>query len=314
MLKKPKKSPNRKVAPRQGLQYWLAQYAKIQKEILVVYHPTNDSRWERAPYLGEGYNAHVPYNHRSILESEVVIEFDGATPEENRRLADKVSERLSKDGFAWSKWTSGNKSTHLHTFVVVGSAADKQLIKRVFTRYYTRDLGVLPDLQLCAPNHLIRAEYGVHEKTGRVKQLISTSGEYPTPTVIPDAVWEIYRSEVRARLGRQVVRNSGTLKEHKGFKYLLTTHEFQRVGDGHERALFLLIHTLKHEYVDRKNELVKFLQDWYKYSGGVTLSPEQIRAKVVYGLSKSYSPGVEYLERLLEELNLEHLKEKEEKQ
>jgi len=96
----------------------------------------------------------------------------------------------------------------------------------------------------------------------------------------------------------------------KGFKFLLNPEDFRVVEDGRERVLFMLIHVLKEGYKE-KEDLVRFLWDWYKYSGGFKLSEGDVRRKVVYHWNRTYFLTERFLNELLEELGLEKFIRKE---
>lgn len=289
---------------------YLMKYYKLQDKILLVYRSSLHSTWrDRCFYLDEKYNPNTPYNHRSVLNNEVIIEYDNDDPEENKRLIKEVAKRLDKDGMKYSLWSSGNKSIHLHIFIDIKEAHSIPLLKKTFIRYYTKDLP-LPDLQVCAPNHLIRAEFGIHEKTGKAKERIYSSAGYPVVNEVPAKIWDFYSENRRESLARRIVRNDSELTALKGFKYIVTAHEFREAEDGRERALFMLIHVLKPQYKDRKEDLIKFLQEWYRYSSGHKLTEKQIEQKVNYHWNRVYSISENYLNELLESIKRTDLIEK----
>jgi hypothetical protein len=287
---------------------YLDRYHDFQSEILLVYRALGSTSWsDRCLYLGPGYEDTKPYNHRVILRNEIVIEFDSDDVQLNRKLADKVAQRLRSDNIKFAKWTSGNKSVHVHCIVRTGDVRDRALLKRVFTQHYCSDLPFRPDLQLTHENHLIRAEYGVHEKTGRRKTLISKDSAYPCFSEIPLAVWEKYNAEFRQGLARRLVRNKDSIKEHPGFKFLITTQDFGAVGDGRERALFLVTHALKNDFGDNKEAFTQYIQDWYKYSGGRQKSQADIARFVNYHWNKTYHIGSKAINNFMEEIGRKDL-------
>jgi len=275
---------------------------KFQKDIMVVSRPTLKDSWgDRCIFLSREYNAHKHYNHRSILSNEVVIEFDDNDANKNREYADEVARRLKLDNISFSKWFSGNKSVHIHFFIDVGQARNISLLKNTIMRYYTKDLP-LPDLRLSTPNHLVRAEYGKHEKTGNIKSFISCNGKYPEICKLPKPLWDYYVSRQITVIKRKVSTDVNQLSELEGFKYIVSSHMFREVDDGRERAMFMLIHVLKPKYKDRKDEFIKFMQDWYKYSGGRQLTDLQIERKVNYHWNREYNFTEKYLYDLLESI------------
>ena len=282
------------------------QYQQHQKEILLVYHPTLTSSWrDRVLFLSKDYSSFKKYNHRSILKNEIVIEYDEEDKELNRKLTDKVSQRLTKLNIPWSKWSSGNKSTHLHCFLKLPDKINYSLFKRSFLSVITKGLSesIKPDTQLCGA-HLIRAEYGVHEKTGNIKKLISKSRDYPRAGEVPPEVWKEYSYRMKLSVKNKMHWNTKDLVNSKEVKLLMDSINLKRAGDGRERVLWLLIHLLKGQY-ETKEALTEFLVNWYKYSGGYKLGAEDIRRKVKNQYHKEYTPGVTYIKNLLEDLGLE---------
>jgi hypothetical protein len=282
---------------------YLTKYYKIQSKILLCYRPTDKIGWrDRCFYLDEKYNACTPYNHRSILDNEVIIEYDNNDKEVNRTLTKEVCKRLDKDDIKYSLWDSGNRSLHIHLFLDFKGATNIPLIKKTFIRHYCKDLDQ-PDLRLCSGNHLIRAEYGVNEKSGKPKTPIYRSLTYPHINEIKPKIWDEYSDERRKALARSIVRNDIELTSTKGFKYIVAAAEFKEAEDGRERALFMLIHLLKPQYKDNKKGLIEFLQDWYRYSGGFKLTGKQIEFKVYYHWERQYNFTENYLNELLTSIN-----------
>ena len=292
---------------KETLTTYLKQYYDIQDKILLVYRTKLDSPWtDRCFYLDEKYNAIKPYNHRSMLNCEVVFEYDLDDKAENKRLIDKVAEKLNADNITWRKWSSGNKSTHLHCLFDYRDVANLELLKRTILRYYTEGLP-LPDMRLSVENHLIRAEYGVHEATGNHKELISTSGKL-TKSRLPQKVWDIYITMLKRGMSISVSKNTNNpVIDSEEFKFLLNPRSLQLVEDGRERTLFMLIHLLKDKYKDDKKGLVKFLQDWYKYAGGFKISPQEIERKVNCHWKKEYNITMKYVKNLIEEIGADKI-------
>jgi hypothetical protein len=294
-----------------SLTWYLNKYNEIQDDILLLHRPTSEDFWnDRCLFLADGYSSHKAYNHRGILENEVVIEYDEKDPKENLRCAEEVCKRLKAHDIGYALWWSGNKSYHVHVFLDIKSATNPTALKRAFVRYVgTVDSPgnartILPDLQLCGPNHLIRAENGVNEKTRKKKTLLRATRGYPELADVPAEVWAAYHEEMRKP---RPAKSSKEIRAHPGFEYLLSTHRFIEAGDGHERALFLLIHALKEDYVGKDDEFIRYMQDWYRYSGGKNLTPAQIAHKVRYGLEKSYVVSVRMIDDLLASLGKQEL-------
>lgn len=283
-----------------ALIWWLEKYYDIQEEIALVYRPDEESKWgNRCFYLGEGYNPNTAYNHRRILRNEVVIEFDNPDKKENLRLAQGVSKELKEIGVDHAIWFSGNKSYHVHCLLDMGAATNTAGVKRCFMRHVCKE--ALPDLQLAGDNHLIRAEWGVHEKTGKKKELIYRMQNYPRVSRIPPRVWVEYYQE-RRQAAFNAVSSNVKIKEHPGFKFILESAEFKESDDGRKRALYLLTNVLKEDYREKKEELVKLLQDWYRYTGGRGLTDREVAQTVNYQWDKPYRISERYLNEFLESI------------
>lgn len=284
---------------------YLNKYYNIQQDILLVAHPNEQSSWgDRCYYLDEDYDHNVHYNHRAILNNEVVLEYDYDDYELNKYLVDTAAKKLTDHKIPWSKWFSGNKSFHLHFFVDIKQAKRPHILKSVILQYYGKDKDYKPDLQLASPSHNIRAEYGIHEKTGNHKVYVSSWGNYPTIAELPNIIWELYVERVHTVLKASITRNTKDLETHPLIQQILNTTEFRKNDDGRERALFVLIHVLKPKY-DSRDKLTSFLQDWYRYSGGRQLSSWSIKCKVNYHWDRQYTFTETFLNNLAYELGLE---------
>ena len=288
------------------LQY-LRVYRKMQDKIMLVYRSGPMKYWDhRHIYLSPKYSPKTPYNHRSMLDNEIVIEFDDGTPEENRKQADIVTQRLVKDGFSYAKWFSGGKSTHVHLFINPETCPNIPLLKSSLMRYYCKGLSN-PDMRLTSRNHLIRAEYGLHEKTGKHKKLISKSTNYPVENTVPQGVWDFYSNERMRLLKRKSTIATKDLKEHKVIKFLMdSTNMREKVKDGRSRVLFLLTAALKNSM--EAKELEQFMVDWYRYSGGTKLSESKVRDSVRYTLSKGYNVNEDTILNYCEQIGLDTTK------
>lgn len=281
-----------------SLTTWLMRLHTHDQNITLAYHPTITSHWERCTYLGQDYDGCKPYNHRSILKNEIVIEFDEKEETENATRARKVEKKLEEDKIPYSKWKSGNKSIHLHVIINPKENEDVTLLKKIFMKHYTEGIGV-PDLQLAIKGHLIRAEYGVHEKTGRKKQLIYASPEYPASVEIPETIVEKYHMELRRQLNRPIFKES--IKHLPAVKHLISAVDFKENKDGHERALWMLIQILKKDF-QTIQEAEKYFQGWYTLSGGTQLSKDDVKRKVKYHWNKDYTISASKINELLESL------------
>ena len=276
----------------------------MQDKIMLVYRSKPQAYWDhRHIYLSPKYSAKTPYNHRTMLDNEVVIEFDDDDLEKNRKNADEVTKRLVKHGFEYAKWFSGGKSTHVHIFIDPKNATNLPLLKSCLMRYYCQGLAT-PDLRLTSMNHLIRAEYGLHEKTGKHKTLISKSKEYPKLSTVPEGVWKFYGKEKERILKAKVTNTTKDLTQHEAIKFLMnTTNMREQVKDGRVRVMFLLTAVLKEKMPPK--EMEDFICEWYRYSGGVKLSETQLRENTKYILERGYNVSEQTILNYCEELGID---------
>lgn len=271
---------------------------------MLVYRKTQESSWaDRCYFLEEGYNDTKIYTHRSILNNEVVIEYDKEDKKENLKLAEEVIIKLRKDGIKYSAWSSGNKSVHIHFFFDPKHCTNLPLLKNSIMRHYGQTDKALPDLRLASEGHLIRCECGLHEKTQEQKKLLFESQGYPEINELPNDVWGRYVSEEKKVLNWKMTSriNQTDITNKVGFKYILSP-EFKDAGDGRERAMYMIIMSMKGQYVDRQKEFIDFLFDWYKYCSGYKMSRSDIEKKVKSHWKKESYITERYLNELLESI------------
>jgi len=321
-----------------ALTSYLRKYFRIQPEITLCYRPSLKHAWnDRCNYLDDNYLEGKAYNHRSILKNEVVAEYDEDDKELNKKAINEFIDRIKSMKWSYSLWTSGNKSMHCHFFIEPRECSNIPLLKNTILRqlgtyYYNKETKnlifdrnkvpreefntfgylnkdskyreILPDLKLCSDNHLIRAEFGIHEKTGFTKELIKTYKDPLKFNIITEDLWLAYSNAV-TQVTRQKTSNYLTeVNALPEFRLLLDCDRFRNYGDGRERALFALIHLLKPKYT-KKEDLMEFLVTWYKYSSKASpdLSDNQIRNKINYHWGRNYIITVKFLRDILEDIN-----------
>ena len=279
---------------------YLNKYIKIQENISLCYRPTLEAGWgQRCMFLDEKYSPRLPYNHRSILDNEIVIEFDNEKTQNNLINAEKVTKKLIKHKIAYSLWSSGNKSFHVHCFINA-DVPNVSMFKKAFMRFMTQGLDDRPDMQL-AVNHLIRAEYGVHENTGKYKTRLRESAKYPLLCDAPQEVWDLYVKEKQSLVKRKMTNATQDISESEIVKQLLdTTYIVDTLGDGRERIVFALSNVLCIKYT--QPELEDLLWSWYKYSGGRKLDERAVKYKVYRAYKKRYNITDYYLKDLLADI------------
>ncbi len=298
-------------------------YVYYQKQIVLVYRDEEKSNWaNRCLYLSPRYNPLVKYNHRTLLDDEIVIEYDNKDPSLNERLSRRVTKKLARDGIKYAKWDTTNKSKHVHIITKNYNPSNRELFKKTIMRYYGTyyydklndkiydedapgRIKLFPDLGLAGSNHLIRAEFGLHEKTQDEKTLIYKDKEYPCRSRIPIDVFDEYSKLVERSVYTRIGQNTSELAEHDIVKNLMDTVKFQKgLNDGRERVIFALIHILKPKYKDNKQGLIDLLDEWYKYCSTQKRKMDKydITAKVNYHWNRDYKITINTLKNIIAEV------------
>lgn len=323
------------------LHHWLKVYQQYQEDITLCSRDTAKSWWaNRVKFLDEDYNdcKFSHYNHRSVLDMEAVIEYDNPDKTFNLKLINEVEKLLDRDKIKYALFFSGGKSYHLHILFDPKNASRLQLLKKVILRYYgtmyvnakgkvlnheeydkldpevqEEYIRHLPDLRLAENNHLVRAEYGLHEASGNHKSTTRRSPDFAASlSELPPHIWQDYSRKITTVIKREVSVGVGDVIDSPEVKLLLSTTNFKQYGDGKKRVLFILINLLKKTVYNpegryEKQDLVDFLWDWYKYVGGYELTKQSIVGMVGYYWSRDYSRmSIKYIREVLEELGVKN--------
>jgi hypothetical protein len=275
-------------------------------------------------YLDSKYSPKVSYNHRSVLDCEIVIEYDLPNADLNARLCAKVIERLNADNIDYMLWSSGNKSSHCHFLFKKPQVMNLGLLKTVIMKHYgeffydeknnmifnSREHApqdaqrILPDLRL-ASSHLIRAEFGIHEKSQKHKELLKFSKRSPCLSILPQKIWDAYEQAQKNSVAIRIGQQTKDLFKSDVVKMLMDTVQFkENMDDGRERIMFAMIHVLKPQYKD-VDTLADFLYEWYTYSSNQApqMSYQDVLNKVKYHWSRNYHITEPFLKRLIEEIS-----------
>ncbi len=279
----------------------LDEYSKLQK-IEVCYHPHNKMSWGRNRKIYDG-DCDLDYNHRQILDCEVVFDFEESNIDENLKKANEVMNKLEEDDLFYHSWTTGNKGVHIHTFWAgLNQFKDIVLMKKAILKHYA--FGMEIDYQL-AGKHLIRMEYGKNEnKLNKFKEPLKENCQevYRGATLIdvsyfndvPKSIIDEYQIELNRYIIRRLEKTDDT-EMNDVVKQLLEGQIL--VEDGRERMLFYLIHHLKERMT--YEDMVSKLTSWYRYNSGTKLTNGQIASKIKYHMNKNYSFRRDYLDDIL---------------
>lgn len=271
---------------------YLDYYSTIQ-QVEVVYRPNPRVGWGRNRKIYDG-NCDLKYNHRSILNCEVVFDFDSDKREENVDNSFEVCERLSEDNLYFTVWDTGNKGIHIHTlFTGLDNFKDLATIKRTILKHYAYGMNI--DYQLSG-KHLVRMEYGINDKVWHNSKQPLSDTELVWNN-IPEIIIIEYQKELNKYLERRITTpvnvDNQLIKDFLDGKF--------EVSDGREKFMFYLINALKNKIPE--NDLADRIISWYRYSGGVKLSDLEIRRKVHYHVERNitYSFGESFFRKLMDD-------------
>lgn len=291
----------------------LSYQHELREPVNVVYHPDDDSWWKRAEFGSPEYDPTIPYNHRTIFPSEIVIEYDEPDKRLNYKLAQRVIDELDRDGHSYSVWFSGNKSTHIHLFFDLQRPKNRRVLKQTILHHYGtvhhRGERYKPDMSVASPNHLIRAEHGVHESTQQNKRFLDEHSMFPRLNRVPMKIWDKFNEYMDEHdvdsdtYDEELVE---AVTKHDGFKWMLNPENVREAGDGRKRGLWFMVNILRWtKYEGEPDKLKDFAKWWYREAGGRAYSDYEIEEKVDASLDKDYTPGFRFMNELLSDMGAE---------
>jgi len=271
---------------------YLDHYTKSGVKVEVVYHPHSRISWGRNRKWYDG-DMDCEYNHRSILNDEIVFDFDSAVKETNDVNAQKVMKLFDEQKINYTAWKTGGQGIHIHTlWKNLYRVSRPSIIKKTILKMYGGGKNV--DYQL-ASKHLIRAEWGLYDKTYPAHEyhktlIVDKNGL--TYNELPKFIFKAYIRDVKKDFVKDLKKLGKTDSKDENVQKLMNGEI--KVKDGRERVMFYLIHKLKvlYDYED----VVKKVQSWYSYNGGHKITTNQIRNKVRYHWNKDYSFANDYLD------------------
>jgi len=189
-------------------------------------------------------------NHRDVFKDEIVIEGDLPKRLDNYRNSVKIEKMMNDKGISYLKFYSGNKSYHIHSYWPelnnVEGHRRAYLKKKIISWMLGCEVSCKHadcnikkfdvDFQLTG-NHLVRMEYGLHNKTGRRKILLKTVDN--GKNFIPQEVKEDYE-KFNNRMKRWQPIDSNIKADMNCMKYFTS----EDTGDCRKRILFFIINRL----------------------------------------------------------------------
>jgi hypothetical protein len=245
------------------------------------------------------------YNHRDILPGEIVWECDSTVVLDNVVAGLIIYNRLLNDGIIAQAWLSGNKSLHVSALFYTHNIKDLMAFRTfVFNKY----VGDIKADRALLGKHLIRAEYGVHEKTGCYKGLLVGPVE-PIKNHIPEDLMsdfddELFRIEYN-KYKDSIKRNTGIYRNRMPkCTGVLLSDEYYAKNDGVNRGLFAISNIYAHNIEDKQKGyelLTKWNSKLKKPFGESTLLYHFRKA-----LNTPQSVSCRYLHNLYDELGLSY--------
>ena len=271
---------------------YLDYYTKDGIKVEVVYHPHSRIGWGRNRKWYDGI-MDCEYNHRSILNHEVVFDFDAPTKNENWINVVSVLKVFDNQKINYSLWSTGGDGYHIHTFWDgLEQISRLGVMKKTILKMYGGGKHI--DYQL-AGKHLIRTEWGLYEKLCPLREVHKTliiDKKGLSPNELPSFLFKTYVRNIKKDFEKDLKKIEGVKGNDDRLNALMSGE--LKVRDGKERVMFYLIHKLKelHDYDD----VVKKITSWYHYNGGFKMTKSQIKSKVAYHWRKKYSFSASYLD------------------
>ena len=241
----------------------------------------------------------LDYNHRNVLENEVVLDFDNEDIETNYREMTDVSEKLRSKGIKHSVWFSGGRGYHIHVlWAGVESFKDRRLIKEIIHDYIS--FGYILDTQVIH-NHLIRMEWGLYEKKFQddiVKTPLYHIEDHFVENEIPSSIVSVYVNKRLRALAPAKRRLPKRTDVPPCVKYFLSD-KFVGKKDGRRRALFIVA---SHNRDMERTELFKFLRSLSLRLGCTTTDAAYLWSVVNSVKASSSHIGCRYRHSILKEL------------
>jgi len=284
---------------REEVMTWLDAFPHAR----IAYHYKQNSHWQYTTV--EEMNDYTYYNHRDVLPNEIVIDLDEDSLIKNAWCLGKICSKLKKKGIIFSAWHTGNMGYHIHIFwKKLDTVKENQLLKEILLDWMMKDLpNMKVDRQLLG-RHLVRLEYGHHEKKipkESLKTPVLYKDHHTQENDIPEHIWDEYKKRiVKFAIKRMTYKNKG-VTEHKTpacIQYMLSD-EFSKHRDGGKRAMFVLA-SYFHKMEDEK--LCELLKRFNRYNLRKPLSSRAIIATILSVRNhKGRRVGCRYRHSLLKE-------------
>jgi len=261
-------------------------------------------KWELYTDAIIGFSSRFPINHREIFPDEVVLDFDTKSKDDRNKAYHLIVSRLKKHKFAFNAWSTGGKGVHIHLFFPELKKVpneQRSIYKEEIIKYIAaQQINTAKiDFQLCG-RHLVRSEFGTHEKTGKDKLPIE---EY-TPLIkqdnkIPDKVISAVK---RRTLNSRHTQTRVAGKMAFPCVNYLVSQDFAGIKDGRARALFILASYAYNNLGMAKG--LDLLNQWNDYKMNGYFKEQELKSKLMHIKRNKIQVGCRYIKYLLTELGI----------
>ena len=275
-------------------------------------------KWELFSKIDEDLVDFNEINHREVMPIEVVFDIDVKDDKKSLFYSNKITSKLTQKKISFNAYNSGNKGfkvqspNHIHVFfpeLANYPYEERCLMKEAIIDYFIGSYKQYAniDYQLCN-KHMIRAEYSLHEKSGKEKQLVEKfRGRFSLKrNAIPQVAIDTFTKTKLDRETRKkkVLTNTGiTRVEFPCIKYIMG-EDFIALKDGKKRAMTILANYFNQE---EKCDVYNVLSEWNDYKLNGAISPAKIRG-AIYSIEKMHKDGrkfgCRYIKQLLDELKV----------
>jgi len=229
----------------------------------------------------------LPINHREVFPQEIVFDFDLNNQEKLTYYYKRIVVKLKKHNLKFYAFTTGGKGIHIHILfpeILKHDIKDRPLLKKSIIDYFFRDSKgnsfshlAKVDYQLCS-RHLVRAEFGLHEKTRKYKEpLYEFTPLIKEDNKIPSGALELFKEELKPKKSRKGILSSTGIKQvaFPCIQYLLS-QDFAGNNDGRKRALIMLC---SYFYSNLGKKGFSIIVEWNDYKLNGYFSEEQLNSK-----------------------------------
>ena len=236
---------------------------------------------------------HYYINHREVLPQEVVFDYDHKDINKNKFYHGIIANKLKRYKVEYKSWTTSGKGIHTHIIfpdLLSYPKEDRSMVKKSIIDFFfgPHAAHAKVDYQLCT-RHMVRAEYGTHEKSGGIKLPYDEFvPRIKVPNKIPPRALDIYEMEKSKFKSRKplVIGRGFSSNPFPCISYFMG-EDFCSVKDGRKRAKTIL---LGYFYKLKGDEALDIVREWNDYKLNRHFNDYQLTSSFK-GVKKMYDEG-----------------------